>query len=92
MAEPTLNHHVSLALTADAEDVAASVGSCTSGGRLNRSSWLVRQIEAILIVVLDEFHVLIQNTKWSVNFAEKLLSFSHPILMPFLLFLEIDRP
>jgi hypothetical protein len=66
MAEPTLNHHVSLALTAEAEDVAASVvslfvifGSCTSGGRLNRSSWLVRQIEAILVVVLDEFHVLV---------------------------------
>ena len=99
MAEPTLNHHVSLALTADAEDVVTSVislfaifGSYTTGGRLNRISWLVRQIEAMLVLVLHKLHVLVQNMKWSIDFAEKLLSFSHPILMPFLLFLEIDRP
>jgi hypothetical protein len=97
MAEPTLNHHVSLALTADAENVVVSVISLfaifenyTTGRRLNRISWLVRQIEVMLVLVLHKLHVLIQNMKWSVNFTEKLFFFSHPILMPFLLFLKID--
>src|SRR5258708_39208263 len=99
MAEPTLNHHASLALTADAEDVAASVvplfvilGSCTTGGRLNRISWLVRQIEAMLVFVLHKLHVLVQDMHLCVGFSEKLLSFCYPILLPSLLLFEIYCP
>ncbi len=53
---------------------------------------VIRDVKAIDIPIKNIVHVRLEDVEWSIGFPEKLLSFAHPIFVPFLLVQKIQGP
>ena len=108
MTDFTFDHHPSLRLPTNAEDVSLprlatsphatamvfqkAIGASLARCGLDGRPTPIFKVETRRILFLNVLHVRFENVQGSVGFSKQLFALPHPVLVPFLFPLEVYRP